>query len=240
MWNSSHGANIFKIQNIMFRIIIGSTIRDICRHLFTSASAFTVYTSLFVFVANSNNNFKLCSDACNINTEQKLKFLQVVMFTAILNRNGSFCHPPDTIRLHYTVQLGDKFYPRILYEIYFIKGFIDERIGAYLNHRLLVTTCTSLPQPAHRNTDHLVHRKARCSAKTGDISHSSYSWPLALRDVLYMNKLPRTNCRNASVLRHQRRCSRFSRLSVSGFPVNRQSFRRHHLPPATGILPALS
>jgi hypothetical protein len=158
------------------------------------------------------------------------------MFTAILNRNGSFCHPPDTIRLHYTVQLGDKFYPRILYEIYFIKGFIDERIGAYLNHRLLVTTCTSLPQPAHRNTDHLVHRKA-----TFHTVHIPGRW----RYVTYrtwtrfLGPTAETGT-HASVLRHQRRCSRFSRLSVSGFPVNRQSFRRHHLHPATGILPALS
>jgi len=42
---------------------------------------------------------------------------------------------------------------------------------------------------------------------------------------------------NACVFRHVRRCSQ---LSVSRFPVNRQSFRTYHLPQVTGILPALS
>ena len=45
---------------------------------------------------------------------------------------------------------------------------------------------------------------------------------------------------HACVLRHLRRCSRFSLLTVSRFPVNRQSFRTYHLPHVTGILPALS
>jgi hypothetical protein len=44
--NSSRSANIFKIQNSMFIIITGSIIRDLCRELFTSASAFTTCTTL--------------------------------------------------------------------------------------------------------------------------------------------------------------------------------------------------
>jgi len=54
--NSSHNVNIFNILKNMFRIIIGSIIRELCRGLYTSASAFTIYTALFVFVANSKNN----------------------------------------------------------------------------------------------------------------------------------------------------------------------------------------
>ena len=57
-WDSSHNVNIFNIQKIMFRIITGSIIRDLFRYLFTSASAFTIYTAHFVFVANSKNNLK--------------------------------------------------------------------------------------------------------------------------------------------------------------------------------------
>ena len=45
---------------------------------------------------------------------------------------------------------------------------------------------------------------------------------------------------HACVLRHLRRCSRCSQLTVSRFPVNRQSFRTYHLPQVTGVLPALS
>ena len=45
---------------------------------------------------------------------------------------------------------------------------------------------------------------------------------------------------HACVLRHLRRCSRCSQLTVSRFPLNRQSFRTYHLPQVTGILPALS
>ena len=45
---------------------------------------------------------------------------------------------------------------------------------------------------------------------------------------------------HACVLRHQRRCSRCSLLTVSLFAVNRQSIRSYHLPQVTGILPALS
>jgi len=65
------------------------------------------------------------------------------MFTAIWNRNDSFSHPPGTIRLYYTVQLCDKFYPRII-------GFVDERNGAYQNHLVHVSPCMSVSQPTQQ------------------------------------------------------------------------------------------
>ena len=75
--NSSRSANIFKTQKIMFRIITGSIVRDLCKGLFTSASLFTLYTIIFVFVVNSNN-FKLYSDAFNINMRQKHNIQQAL------------------------------------------------------------------------------------------------------------------------------------------------------------------
>ena len=89
-------------------------------------------------------------------------------------------HQPLFALLH--CQVCDKFYPRMLCETFFIRRFVADRIGAYQYHRLHVTTCTSIPHP--------YNRKARCSAENGDISHSSYPWLLALRDLLLMNKHP--------------------------------------------------
>ena len=45
---------------------------------------------------------------------------------------------------------------------------------------------------------------------------------------------------HSCVLRHLRRCSHSSQLSVSRFPVNRQCFRTYHLLQITRILPAFS
>ena len=178
-WNSSNNANIFNMQKIIFRIFTESIIRD----LFTSASAFTIYAALFVFMANSNNNnnFKMYSDACNIIMTQKINFTQLCHVYRYFKQErldfSSTSHYSPV--LHYPVR--DKFYPWILYEIYFILGFVDERIGAYQNHRLLVSPYTSIPHPTHQECE------MQCWER-GNISHSSYSWPPTLLDVLFMNR----------------------------------------------------
>ena len=72
--------------------------------------------------------------------------------------------------------------------------FVDESIVAYQSHRLHVTPVQPFLNP--------YNRKARCSAERGDISHSSYSWPLALSEILFMNKR-HTSCVQSQVANMQ-------------------------------------
>jgi len=79
-------------------------------------------------------------------------------------------------------QVCDKFYPRMLCETFFIKRFVADRIVLTSS-----TDCTSLHVRAFLTP---YNRKAKCSAEKGDITHILYPWPLALRDLLFMNKHP--------------------------------------------------
>jgi hypothetical protein len=78
--NSSHSAQIFKIQKNMIRIITGCRSRDSCRDLLKNRKILPLRSqyilSFLLFVVNNKNKFKLNSDVHNINTIQKYNFHQ--------------------------------------------------------------------------------------------------------------------------------------------------------------------
>ena len=78
--NSSHSANIFKVQKNRIRIIRGCRSRETCRDLFKNVNILPLESlyvpSLLVFLANNNNRFLLNSDVHHINKGQKCNFHQ--------------------------------------------------------------------------------------------------------------------------------------------------------------------